>query len=342
MNERSGRLYLMAVHQTAVVFLMTAVVFAQTTPGKLAFEVATVRPSAPLDMQKLAAEIQAGKMPRLGAHVDAARAEYFYFPLRNLIAYAYNVKAYQVMGPAWMATERFDIEAKIPDGVAKDNAPAMMQELLEDRFGLKVHRDTHEREVWALVVGKGGPKLKDSAAVPESIDPNAPLKPGQTKIEGPNGPMLITRKSDGSVTMNMGKRGIITQRFDPQSRTMQIESSTMTMAGFADVLTKLLQMGGDNRQAVDMTGLKGNYQVAVEISLAEITAVARNQGFATPPTGAAGDVAPNALPAMAASDPGGGTSVFSSVAKLGLKLEERKAPVEQIVVDQVNKTPTPN
>ena len=45
-------------------------------------------------------------------------------------------------------------------------------------------------------------------------------------------------------------------------------------------------------------------------------------------------------PAAAASEPTGGSSVFASVQKLGLKLEKRKAAVEQLVIDRVEKTPT--
>ena len=63
--------------------LAAAVNFGQTAPSNLAFEVATVKPSPPLDMAKLAAEARAGKMPRFGPHVDAARAEYIYMSLKN-------------------------------------------------------------------------------------------------------------------------------------------------------------------------------------------------------------------------------------------------------------------
>jgi len=49
-----------------------------------------------------------------------------------------------------------------------------------------------------------------------------------------------------------------------------------------------------------------------------------------------------ASPAAAASDPGGGSSVFGSVQKLGLKLEPRKAKVEQLAIDHVEKTPAEN
>ncbi len=98
----------------------------QTAPSAVAFEVATVKPSPPLDMAKLAADIRAGKMPRLGPHVSASQAEYTYMPIKELIAIAYKVKAYQITGPPWLATERFDIVAKMPDGASKDDAPKML------------------------------------------------------------------------------------------------------------------------------------------------------------------------------------------------------------------------
>ena len=70
-----------------------ATVSSQPTPAaKLEFDVASVRPSAPLDIQKLAADMQAGKMPRMGPHVDGLRAEYTYLTLKDLITVAYKVK----------------------------------------------------------------------------------------------------------------------------------------------------------------------------------------------------------------------------------------------------------
>src|SRR5215469_14561170 len=91
--------------------------FAQTKP---AFEVATIKPSAPLDPAKIAAALQAGgKMP-VGANVDRSRAEFLYLDLRSLMSYAYGVKPYQITGPDWLATTRFDIVAKLPDGSKKE------------------------------------------------------------------------------------------------------------------------------------------------------------------------------------------------------------------------------
>jgi uncharacterized protein (TIGR03435 family) len=322
--------------------LAAGATFGQTAPSNLAFDVATVKPSPPLDMAKLAAEVQAGKMPRLGPHVSASQAEYTYVSLKELIAIAYAVKAFQITGPAWLATERFDIVAKMPDGASKDDAPKMLQALLEERFKLAAHRDTQEHPVLALVVGKDVPKLKESPAATEPIAEDAPLKSGEMKVAGPDGPVRVTRNADGSTTMNMGAKGKITQRMDMQARTMTLESSTVTMAGFADMLTSVLQMGGGGgRQVVDMTDLKGNYQVAVEISLADLMAMARAQGINVPTAPAGGGGADNS-PASAASDPGGGSTVFASVKKLGLKLEPRQSKVEQLVIDHVEKTPTEN
>jgi uncharacterized protein (TIGR03435 family) len=331
----------------AIASVAGGVSFGQTAPGKPAFEVASVRPSAPLDLTKLAAQMQAGKMPRFGAHVDASRAEYDYMSLKDLIANAYDVKAYQITGPGWLGSDRFDIVAKMPEGAPKEDAPKMLQALLEERFKLTVHRDTQEHPVLALVVGKGGPKLTEAvAAAPEPIAEDAPLKPGEMKMDGPDGPIRVSRNADGSMTMNMGSKGIITQKIDMQTQTVHMESSSVTMTGFADQLTSLLQMGGGGgQQVVDMTELKGNYQVAVDISLAELMAMvrekAREMGMSMP-AGAASSGAADNLPASAATDPSGGTSVYASVEKLGLKLDQRKTKVEQVVIDSVEKTPTEN
>jgi uncharacterized protein (TIGR03435 family) len=322
--------------------LASAASFGQTAASNPAFDVASVRPSPPLDMAKLAEEMRAGKMPRFGPNINASRAEYIYMSLKDLIATAYKVKPYQITGPAWLPAERFDIVAKMPEGASKDDAPRMLESLLEERFKLVAHRDTQEHPVLALVVAKDGPKLKESPVTTESVDENAPLKPGETKIDTPEGPVRITKNADGSSTINRGAKGTFTQKMDMQAQTITLESSRTTMSGFADMLTTVLQMGGGGgRQVVDKTGIKGNYQVALEISMADVMAAARAQGF-NAPTIPPGGGAAGASPASAASDPNGSSTVFASVKKLGLKLEPSKAMVEQLVIDHVEKTPTEN
>lgn len=302
------------------------------------FDVATVKLSG-FDQAKLIAAFQSGNMPKIGAHVTAARAEYTYMTLRSLIVTAYKVKDYQVTGPDWLNKQYFDVVGTIPEGSSKDDVPKMLQALLAERFKLVVHRETKEHPVLALVVGKGGPKMKESTAVNAPIDPNAPLKPGEMQMDGEDGPVRATvNMKDGSSTVNMGAKGTIRQRMDMQTKSYHIDSDTTTMAGFADMLTNIMKMGGgDGKQVVDMTGLKGNYQVSVELSMADLMAMVRTQGYGGPSGGSGGSAAPEA------SDPGGsGTSAYSAVEKMGLRLEPRKAPVEQLIVDSAEKMPTEN
>jgi len=113
------------------------------------------------------------------------------------------------------------------------------------------------------------------------------------------------------------------------------------MTGLAGMLSNFFsQMGGANsRQVVDMTGVKGYYQIDLELSFSDLMSLVQAQGFGPPPS-PGGDRNANSVPV--ASDPGGGTSLFQSVEKLGLKMENRKAIVEQLVVDHIEKTPTEN
>jgi uncharacterized protein (TIGR03435 family) len=329
---------------SALILLLVATGAArgQTPQGKLSFDVATVKPAAPLDMQRLAADVQAGRMPKIGPEIDASRATYSYMSLDQLIALAYNVRLYQIGGPPWLSDARFDIEATIPEGATKDDAPAMLRVLLEERFKLVAHRTQEEHTVLALVVGKSGPKMKEAATAPQAFDPNSPLAPGERQIDGLDGPMRMKLSPDGMVTMNMGAKGTITQKFDRQNQSLDLKSSAVTMAGFAEMLSNLfMQMGGANsRQVVDMTGLKGNYEVAVEISLADMVTLARSQGMALPAPPPSGRAGANTVPE--ASDPGGGSSVYESVRQMGLKLEDSKATVDRLVIDHVEKTPTEN
>lgn len=315
--------------------LAVAVAPAQT---KSAFEVASVKPTS-IDMTQLAAQARSGQMPRLGAHINGARAEYIFVSLKDLIVLAYKVKPYQVTGPDWIGNTRFDIAAKLPDGASRDDVPQMLQTLLEERFKLALHRETKEHPVLALVVGKGGPKMKESPEAPKAIDPNAPLASGERQVDGPDGPMRMTvNRETGGATMNMGNKGTIHYGMDPATRSLKVEASGVTMTGFADMLTSF-SMAGGGLQVKDMTGLTGYYQVAISFAMEDLLNMARSQGYAVPNRPA--DGSGPALPGDAASTPAGST-LFEAVHSLGLNLEPRKAMVEQLVIDHIEKTPTEN
>ena len=121
------------------------------------FEVATIKPSRP--------EAQ-GK----GIRVNGIHFSTINISVNDLIGFAYGVHPRQISGgPAWLASDRFDIDAK-PDGEGQPNdrqLKIMVQKLLADRFKLAFRKEKKELSVYALVVGKSGSKL-----TPNESDPN--------------------------------------------------------------------------------------------------------------------------------------------------------------------------
>ncbi len=323
----------------ASLVLAAGAAFAQTAPNpqtatsSLTFDAASVRQSPAPDMAKMMADLQAGKRPD-STHVEGSRATYTYMSLKQLIANAYKLRVYQINGPDWLLTDRFDIAARLPDGTTKDDAPDMLRALLEDRFKLAAHREMQERPVLALVLGKAGPKLKASTITPEPIDESVPLKPGESKMDSLDGPVRLIKNPDGSTTYKMGTRGNFTLKFDGETRSMHMEATAITMKGFAVMMTSL--GGGEGRQVVDMTGLTGTYQTAIDFPLIDLMASLRDQGIDLPTGGGGGGGA------SGATDPEGGQTVSAALEKLGLKLEKSKSKVEQLVIDHVEKLPTAN
>jgi uncharacterized protein (TIGR03435 family) len=87
----------------------------------------------------------------------------------DLITTAYGVQADRVQGgPAWLASDRFDIIAKAPAGATQKTVNLMLQSLLAERFRLAVHKDTKPMPAYALTVGKGKPKLKEASGSTQS------------------------------------------------------------------------------------------------------------------------------------------------------------------------------
>jgi uncharacterized protein (TIGR03435 family) len=123
------------------------------------FEVATIKPSKP-DAQGRGFQVR-------GRHFST-----FNTSVSNIITFAYGIQARQITGgPAWLETEKYDLSAQ-PDGEGQPSDrqwKMMVQKLLADRFKLAFHREKKELSVYAIVVGKTGPKLTKSEG-----DPNGP------------------------------------------------------------------------------------------------------------------------------------------------------------------------
>lgn len=76
---------------------------------------------------------------------------------------------FQIAGPDWLSSDRFDIVAKMPVNASDDQLALMLQKLLADRFQVVFHREPRTVAAYALVVAKGGPKLKAVDAQPGGI-----------------------------------------------------------------------------------------------------------------------------------------------------------------------------
>lgn len=98
-------------------------------------------------------------------------------PLRYVIQFAYHIRDFQLSGgPAWLESERYDISAKTDSKSTPDQILLMLQSLLEDRFGLKVHRGSEQRTALLMTPAKGGLKLSESAADCAALADQPPAK----------------------------------------------------------------------------------------------------------------------------------------------------------------------
>ena len=88
--------------------------------------------------------------------------------LLMLLQAAYDLSAQRITGPAWLHSDRFDLEGKSPQGVPDSELMPMLQALLKDRFRIAVHRETKEMPVYEMTVAKGGVKMLP-------YDPERPL-----------------------------------------------------------------------------------------------------------------------------------------------------------------------
>jgi uncharacterized protein (TIGR03435 family) len=168
--------------------------------SRLAFEVASVKPTPVYSFDL----VRAGKV-YAGSKVDGARADFGAQTFESLLCSAYGVEDYQISGPDWMKTARFDIAAKLPAGATAEQVPEMLRTLLEERFHLAVHRDSREFPVYALVVGKYGLKLQARPADYQPT-PTGTIRP-RTMENLVQQLSFVLRRSDRPVVDQTGLKG---------------------------------------------------------------------------------------------------------------------------------------
>ena len=305
----------------AVVGLVT--IFAAPAAAQpIAFDVASVKPAVPPERQGIICLVPCSPGERLG--VEHSRVDIRYMSVNQLILTAYRIKPYQLSGPDWMRTERFDIAAKMPDGASKDQIPEMLQALLAERFKLSIHRDRKEQPVYALVVGKVGPKLQ--AGKGENLE--MPDTPGIRTLYTPEGDARML--PDNSFVSKGGPLGPMRGGIGSNGG-MRFEFLNLTMPGLAELVGAHM-----DRPVVDQTGLQGGYYLMVVNP--PPSEDGGRKGSEPPEGGRAGGGAPEAR-----SRPDRFADILiPTIERAGLKLEKTKASIETVVVDHLEKTPTEN
>jgi uncharacterized protein (TIGR03435 family) len=289
-----------------LVAFLGVVAWSQPADVPLAFEVASIKPSPPPD----------GRGMRVGCPADPVRITCTNMNMANLVTMAYGIAHYQLAGINPTDTERYEIAVKVPEGATKDQIKLMWQNLLAERFKLKVHRETKEVSVYELAVAKGGPKMQESVDQPPPAADSPPPPPDSR-------PGKLTLDKDGFPELGLHASMAI---MGNKARWRAIKATTAQMANMFAA-----QLG---QPVTDATGLTGKYDFTL-FWVTESRGSGRGAAMAGQPEGG------SPLAGMDDSE-AGPTLVQAIQSQLGLKLEQKKGPMEMIVVDHVEKAPTEN
>jgi uncharacterized protein (TIGR03435 family) len=282
----------------ALSLLITAYAIAQNE-----FEAASVRPVATTEQRV-----------DIGMHIDGSLVRFNYLSLLACMRIAYEMKPYQFIGPEWIVTDHFNIMAKLPAGASQDQVRAMLQNLLLDRFRMTVHREKRDFPVYAMTLGKGGLKLKETAPDEAAPDAGAPKSSLDVKATG----------SAAGVFADLGNGAYFTFADN------QLIGQKLPMWRVADLLSNFM-----DKPVIDMTGLSSttNYDLSLEITADDYRTMqiraALKSGINLPPE----------APQMADLPT---DSLTAAIEAAGMRLESRKAPQDVIVIDHADKTPTEN
>ncbi len=288
------------------------------TAAKLEFEVASIKAAAPQQAGRNMIGINGGPETR-----DPGQITYTNVPLRLLIQNAFNIKGFQLTAPNSLDDVHFDILVKVPPGATKEDVRVMLQNLLADRFGMKVHHEEKEMQAYALTVAKSGAKLKPSVEAPPTADGAAP--------SGPPGPPKMDK--NGFPQFPAGGRGMMVMGMNGK---MRMTAAQETISQLCDFLGNQLA-----RPVIDQTGLPAKYDFNLEFAPEGMMGRGGMAPPPPPPPGGGG---------LAGGDPGGlagssdpaPTLIGAIQEQLGLKLEPKKLPVDIVIVDHIEKTPTEN
>jgi uncharacterized protein (TIGR03435 family) len=281
---------------SAVLLVFTACAVFGQTDARAKFEVASIKRDAGQNRNSGLDGFTHGRMTAENT------------PLRFLVMVAYQpLEDFQIVGgPAWLDTDGYNVTAKAEGDASADQMRPMLQTLLEDRFQLKLHRETRELPVYTLAVAKNGLKLSEPGE-----GSCFAFTPGMRPVLAePGKPVLFPC---GIVSFTLSPAGI------------RMKGGATSIKRLTDVLSRML-----HRTIIDNTGFKGTFDVDLEFN--------RDESLA----GIPGPGTPGGFPSPTPASDSGGPSIFSALQeRMGLRLESTKGPVEVLVIDHVER-PTEN
>jgi len=209
--------------------ILTAALWIAVSTSAQTFEALSVKP----------AESGTGQLSTKGGPgtSDPGRIDYRNIMLKRVLLRAYDMKNYQIVGPDWLDTLRFDVLATLPGSATNEQFQAMLRDLLATRFKMAAHRETREMPIYKLVLAKGGAKIQPDGASQTQEEQLASIRP----VDG----------RDGFPVLSLAAPGLV---IEGRNGRVRVTARAATMAKFADVLS-----GQTGRAVVDSTGLAGSY-----------------------------------------------------------------------------------
>jgi uncharacterized protein (TIGR03435 family) len=289
---------------SALAVFLPAFALAQAAPARPEFEVASIRPAAPQDARV-----------DIGMHIDGSQVRFNFLSVRDCMRIAWKVKDYQVVGPDWVGSDRFNITAKVPDGGAnQDQVAIMLQNLIKDRFKLTYHMDKKDFAVYALVAAKGGMKLKETP--PDDAADGATASKSNLNVTASGSAAGVSVSFGNGSYYNFGNNKLVGHK-------LSMEQIVETLSRYMD------------KPLIDMTGAPATafYDFSFDITSDDyrvmLIRTALKAGVSLPPEAAR-------LADMPID------SLYTAMEASGLKLDSRKAPLDVFIVDHADKTPTEN
>jgi uncharacterized protein (TIGR03435 family) len=239
---------------------------------------------------------------------DPGRISYSNITLESLLIAAYGADCKiqedcdQIVGPAWLRSSRYDIDAKMPADTTAEQFRTMLQNLLAERFHMTVHHETRDLPGYALTLAKGGSKL---AASPVA-------EAGTGDLAGP----LAKFGAPGEYGKLLRPGFLVFPYKGTRSTALHAVGRERSVADITKLLSELM-----NAHVVDKTGLTGAYDFTIDWVPDGVTMIQEADGPAIEP--------PHGIPA-AIED------------QLGLKLTSTKVALDIVIVDGADRVPAVN